>query len=77
MRTQTGKEVAPLNTKTIVIDARAAAFGMRAGMAAAPRFVHVPGSESAYATLGNPAAGTSIVRVRDAKQAAPPRGELR
>ena len=45
----------------------------------APPAGHVLGSESAYATLGNPMVGTDITivsRVRDAKQAAPPRGEV-
>ena len=44
---------------------------------------HLLGSESVYATAGNPIFGagindiTGVSRVRDAKQAAPPRGELR
>jgi len=45
----------------------------------APVAAHVLGSESAYVTVGNPMFGTDIAlvtRVRDAKQAAPPRGEV-
>ena len=63
---------------TDVITDRAAACRMP-GLAVAP-VTHVLGSESAYITAGNPVFGTEvagIVRVRDATQAAPPRGELR
>lgn len=45
----------------------------------APTAGHVLGSGSAYVSLGNPMFGTDVTivsRVRDAKQAAPPRGEL-
>jgi hypothetical protein len=69
-----------MSTNTIVIDAPAAACRLREGLGAAPHFVPVLGSESVYATLSNPIVGTDAmgaVRVRDAKQAAPPRGELR
>lgn len=68
-----------MSTTTFVIADRAAARRMPEGLAVAP-VTHVLGSESAYATAGNPVFGTDatgIVRVRDAKQAAPPRGELR
>jgi hypothetical protein len=45
----------------------------------APQYVHGPGSESAFSTLGiNPVVRggiDAVARVRDAKQAAPPRGE--
>jgi hypothetical protein len=69
-----------MDTNTIVFDAPAAACRLREGLDAAPRFAAVLGSESAYVTLSNPIVGTDVmgaVGVRDAKQAAPPRGELR
>lgn len=49
------------------------------GAFVAPVSSLVLGSESAYAMNGTPIFGTQatgVVRVRDAKQAAPPRGEL-
>ena len=64
-------------TNQFVTATRAAGRRMPEGVAP---ITHVLGSESAYATAGNPVFGTDvagIVRVRDAKQAAPPRGELR
>lgn len=45
----------------------------------APQYVHGMGSESAFSTLGNPVVRggiDAVARVRDAKQAAPPRGEV-
>jgi hypothetical protein len=48
-----------------------------AGRRTAPLAAHVPGSGSAYVTVGNPMFGTDVTivsRVRDRKQAAPPRG---
>jgi hypothetical protein len=62
-----------------VIAARATACRMPERLVVAP-VTHVLGSGSAYSTGGNPNFGTDatgIVGVRDAKQAAPPRGELR
>ena len=66
-----------MSSNDFVIDARAAACRMP-GLAVAP-VTRVLGSESAYATFGSPVGtdAAGIVRVRDAKQAAPPRGELR
>jgi hypothetical protein len=49
------------------------------GLRTAPLAAHVPGSGSAYSTAGNPMFGTDVTivsRVRDRKQAAPPRGEI-
>jgi hypothetical protein len=72
-----------MSTTTFVIDAPAATRCMPVGRAVAPLTFGL-GSESAYTTAGNPGFGVDartgangIVRVRDAKQAAPPRGELR
>lgn len=66
-------------TLNLANSASTATRRMRAGLPIAPQSAHVLGAESVFATLGNPAYGTKIVavsRVRDAKQAAPPRGEL-
>ena len=66
---------------SITTQARTAARCMRGVLTVAPRTSSLLGSESAYAT-GNPIFGsgsndvTGVSRVRDAKQAAPPRGEL-
>ena len=67
---------------SITTQARTAACRMRGLPTGSPQTSHLPGSESVYATAGNPifGAGVSVItgvsRVRDAKQAAPPRGEL-
>jgi hypothetical protein len=52
---------------------------MRGTLTVAPQSVHGMGSESVRTTLANPFGSeiTAVSRVRDAKQAAPPRGELR
>jgi len=52
---------------------------MRARRGTAPLAAHVLWSDAALTTVGNPTLGTDVTivsRVRDAKQAAPPRGEL-
>lgn len=67
------------STSTITTQARTAAHRMRGVLSVAPRTSSLSGSESVYATAGNPIFGadtTGVTRVRDAKQAAPPRGEL-
>jgi len=67
---------------SITTQARTAACRMRGTLTVAPQTSHLLGSESVYATAGNPIFGagindiTGVSRVRDAKQAAPPRGEL-
>ena len=67
---------------SITTQARTAARRMRGLPTGLPRTSHLLGSESVYATAGNPIFGagindiTGVSRVRDAKQAAPPRGEL-
>jgi hypothetical protein len=55
-----------------------AAFRMRGSLTAAPESAHGIGSESVRTTLANPFGpdSTAVARVRDAKQAAPPRGVL-
>lgn len=52
---------------------------MHGSLFVAPQTVQAQGAESAYAMLGNPVFGAvipTVTRVRDAKQAAPPRGVL-
>jgi hypothetical protein len=50
---------------------------MHGSRSVAPQFAQAQGAESAYVTLGNPVFGIpAVTRVRDAKQAAPPRGVL-
>jgi hypothetical protein len=64
---------------SITTQARTAACRMRGVPMVAPQTSSLLGSESVYATAGNPIFGadiTGVTRVRDAKQAAPPRGEL-
>jgi hypothetical protein len=69
-------------TTSITTQPRNAACRMQALSTVAPQAGFLPGSESAYATAGNPGFGAAInnimgvSRVRDAKQAAPPRGRL-
>ena len=68
-----------MTTLTITTQARTASCRMRGVLTVAPPTSHLMGSESAYATAGNPNFGadiTGVSRVRDAKQAAPPRGQL-
>lgn len=64
---------------SITTQARTAACRMRGLPTGLPRTSSLPGAESVYAPVGNPifsADITGVSRVRDAKQAAPPRGEL-
>jgi hypothetical protein len=66
-------------TTNLARSASTATWRMRGVLTVAPQSVHVEGAESVFATLDNPAYGmdiTAVSRVRDAKQAAPPRGEL-
>lgn len=65
-------------TTSITTQARTADCRMRGVPIGLPRTSSLLGSESAYATVGNPFGAdiTGVSRVRDAKQAAPPRGEL-
>lgn len=69
-----------MNTTLIAAtSADPAACPMPRTRAVAPAAAFVPGATSAFVTLGNPGYGSEIAvvtRVRDAKQAAPPRGEL-
>ena len=69
-----------MTSTSITTQARTAACRMRGVLTVAPVTSSLMGSESVYATAGNPIFGADIAgvsRVRDAKQAAPPRGELR
>lgn len=68
-----------MSTITMTHNARTAACRLNGSLSVAPVSSLVPGSESAYAMNGIQNFGTQaagVVRVRDAKQAAPPRGEL-
>jgi hypothetical protein len=61
-------------------DMRAAAHLTPGTRCVAPQVAYFIGSNSALSTGGNPIVGTdaviTVARVRDAKQAAPPRGVL-
>lgn len=69
-----------MNTTLIAAtSAEPAARRMPRTSAAAPAAAFALGATSAFVTLGNPGYGPQsavVTRVRDAKQAAPPRGEL-